>query len=313
MRKILMSTILSFLAILMVVLPVSAGGPVFPDVIPLPDGFRPEGIAVGPGSTFYTGSLADGAIYRGNLRTGQGKVFIPGEPGMASVGMAYDQRSKYLFVAGGATGLARVFDTRKGTLVASFQLTEPGNFINDVKITRWGAVFTNSNQPVLHVLPLGPRGRLPKADRVVDVPLSGDWEQVEGFNANGIEAPHSGRYLIVVNSTVGMLYRVNPKTGAATAIDLGGESMTMGDGLLLVGQTLYVVRNRANEIVVIKMKRDLSSGRVVDRITQDNFDVPTTLAKFGHSLYAPNAKFGTVEDPDTAPYEIVRIPLIRHR
>lgn len=311
MRKILLSTILSFLILMMVVLPVNARGPVFPDVIPLPVGFQPEGIAIGPGSTFYTGSLADGAIFRGNLRTGQGKVFIPGEPGMASVGMAYDPRSKYLFVAGGPTGLARVFDTRKGTLVASFQLAEPGNFINDVKITRWGAVFTNSSQPLLHILPLGPGGRLPKAAGVTDLTLSGDWEQVEGFNANGIEAVQSGKYLIVVNSTTGLLYQVNPKTGAATAIDLGGESVTMGDGLLLAGQTLYVVRNRANEIVVIKMKRDFSSGTIVDRITQANFDVPTTLAKFGHWLYAPNAKFGTVEDPNTAPYEIVRIPRYR--
>lgn len=308
MRKILWSIVLSFLAIVMIVIPVSAGGPVFPDVIPLPDGFRPEGIAVGPGSTFYTGSLADGAIYRGNLRTGEGRVFIEGEPGMVSVGMAYDARSKYLFVAGGATGMARVFDTRKGRLVASYQLAEPGNFINDVIVTRWGAVFTNSSQPMLHVVPLGPRGRLPKADRVVDLPLSGDWQQVEGFNANGIEATHSGRYLIVVHSTLGLLYRVDPKTGVATEIDLGGETVTMGDGLLLSGQTLYVVRNRANEIVVVKLKRDVLSGVVVDRFTQPNFDVPTTLAKFGHSLYAVNAKFGTVDDPDTAPYEIVRIP-----
>ncbi len=29
-----------------------------PKILPLPDGFRPEGVAVGRGTTFYVGSLA---------------------------------------------------------------------------------------------------------------------------------------------------------------------------------------------------------------------------------------------------------------
>ena len=49
----------------------------FPEVIALPDGFRPEGIA-SAGTTFYTGSLGGVGIYRGDLRTGEGAVFIPG-------------------------------------------------------------------------------------------------------------------------------------------------------------------------------------------------------------------------------------------
>ena len=30
------------------------------------------------------------------------------------------------------------------------------------------------------------------------------------------------------------------------------------------------------------------------------FDVPTTVARFGNSLYLPNARFGTVTNPETA-------------
>ena len=41
----------------------------FPDIVPLPTGFEPEGIAIGGGSTFYAGSLADGTIVAGDLRT----------------------------------------------------------------------------------------------------------------------------------------------------------------------------------------------------------------------------------------------------
>src|SRR3712207_3026169 len=43
----------------------------FPDLIKLPNGFEPEGIATGRGTSFYVGSLLDGRIYRGNLRTGR--------------------------------------------------------------------------------------------------------------------------------------------------------------------------------------------------------------------------------------------------
>ena len=51
--------------------------PVFPTRIELPNGFRPEGIAI-KGSTAYFGSLADGDIYAASLRTGKGKVISQG-------------------------------------------------------------------------------------------------------------------------------------------------------------------------------------------------------------------------------------------
>jgi sugar lactone lactonase YvrE len=308
MRKIKVSTILALSAILLLLLPVSAAAPVFPDLIELPVGFRPEGIAVGRGSTFFTGSLANGAIYRGDLRTGEGDILVAGQAGMVSVGMAYDRRSNALFVAGGGTGLARVFDADSGALLATYQLTAPGSFINDVIITRDAAYFTNSALPELYRLPLGPGGALPDPSEVEVIPLSGDWQQVAGFNANGIEASPNGKWLIVVNSTLGNLYRVDPDTGEAVLIDLGGESVSAGDGLLLRGSLLYVVRNQLNQIVVIDLSADYTSGTVVNRLTNPNFMVPTTAASFGNALYAVNAKFGN-PTPNDIPYEVVRVPL----
>lgn len=308
MQKIKWSTALALVAILALIVPTSAAAPAFPDLIILPTGFRPEGIVVGQSGTFYTGSLVGGAIYRGSLVTGKGSVFIPGQPGMVSVGMDYDVRSKYLFVAGGPTGLARVFDTRDGSLAAAYQLAAPGFFINDVIVTRTAAYFTNSSQPVLYRLPLGANGSLPGAGAVEEIALSGDWQQVAGFNANGIVADQFGKHLIVVNSTVGSLYLVDPASGVARMIDLGGESVSAGDGLLLRGQTLYVMRNQLNEIAVIELARDLASGVVVDRLTDPDFNVPTTIADFANSIYAVNAKFGNLT-PNDIPYEVVRLPL----
>jgi hypothetical protein len=101
----------------------SASAAQFPDVIPLPNGFRPEGIAVGTGSTFYVGSIPTGAVYRGDLRTGEGEVLVPAQSGRAAIGLKYDERTGLLFVAGGPTGFAFVYDGETGESIAAIQLT----------------------------------------------------------------------------------------------------------------------------------------------------------------------------------------------
>ncbi len=295
---------LMVIALLLAAVPALAGGDSFPKIIPLPEGFRPEGIALGKGSGFFAGSLANGAIYTGDLRTGEGGLLYSGVDGEVSVGMSFDKRSGYLFVAGGPTGVAKVFDTRSGEKIATYQLTGPGSFINDVIITRQAAYFTNSSAAELYKLPLAGGGRLPDPSEVEMLPLSGDWMQVAGFNANGIEASANGKSLIVVNSTTGNLYLVDPDSGEASLIDLGGETVTMGDGLLLEGRTLYVMRNRANLIAVVRLSSHLDSGEVVGGITDPAFDVPTTLLGFGKWIYAVNARFGST----ATDFDIVQVP-----
>src|SRR5688572_11937855 len=104
------------LAALLVFTPgVAAASPAFPTTIDLPNGFQPEGIAIGPGPVAYFGSLADGRIYRADLRTGRGRVISEG-PGTPSVGLKTDEKGR-LYVAGGAAGNARVIDTRTGEVL----------------------------------------------------------------------------------------------------------------------------------------------------------------------------------------------------
>ena len=277
----------------------------FPDRIELPDGFQPEGIAIGRGPVAWLGSLVDGDIYRVDLRTGAGQVVSEG-PGTPSVGLKSDRHGR-LFVAGGPAGDARVVDGRTGQLLASYQLTTDTSFINDVVLTRWGAWFTDSAQARLFLLPWGPRGTLPDADEVVTLPLGGEWVQGTGFGANGITTTPDNRALLVVNSATGLLYRVDPMTGAATEVDLGGLLLTNGDGLLRHGRILYAVQNQSNRIAKLVLDRTGSTGRLVDTITSDDFDVPTTVAEFGRWLYLPNARFGTEATPDTE-YWISRVP-----
>jgi len=287
---------------------------VYPEMIPLPvgvqpAGFQPEGIAAGDGNTAYVGSIATGGIYQIDLRSGQGQFLVPPEIGRAAIGLAFDRRTGYLYVSGGPSGKAFVYDTRSGDTLAEMTLASSSTtFVNDAVVAGDAVFFTESFQPVIYRVRLNKNGTLPDTPQVDTLPLGSDYDFVPGgFNTNGIDATPNGKQIVIVNSTLGALYLVDPETGAATPIDLGGATVTFGDGILLDGKTLYVVRNQANEIAVVDLNPDLSSGTLrPDTISSPGFAVPTTLAEFGSSLYAVNARFGTPPTPDTE-YQIVRV------
>jgi hypothetical protein len=279
---------------------VAAAAPSYPATIPLPRGFQPEGIAI-RANTFYVGSIPTGAVYRGNLRTGLGAVLVEGQTGRAAIGVAVDNRNR-LFVAGGPTGKAFVYNARNGAGIASYELGT--GFINDVVVTRTGAYFTNSNRAELYRIPIGNGGRL--GSTVQTIPLTGAFQLQMGFNANGIDATANGRWLVIVQSNAGKLFRVNPTTGATTEIALGGESVPNGDGILLAGKSLFVVQNQLNRIAVFRVDAALTTGRFVTRITDGRFAVPTTIDDLGRRLYAVNARFGA-PTPATTDYQVVQV------
>jgi sugar lactone lactonase YvrE len=278
----------------------------FPQTIALPNGFRPEGIVVGRGTTIYAGSIPTGAIYAADLRTGEGSILVAAQPGRMAIGLDFDTRTNYLYVAGGPTGDAYVYDAATGATIAVFELTTDTNtFVNDAIVTRDAVYFTDSFRPVLYRIALEPDGT--PSSVVEEIPLSGDFQFVAGaFNTNGIEATADGSALIIVNSTVGALYSVDPTTGEATLIDLDGVSVASGDGILLRGNTLYVVQNSLNQIAVVELDASLTSGTVTQLITDSRFDVPTTIDAFGGALYVVNARFSTPPTPDTT-YTIERV------
>lgn len=281
------------------VVPSASAGTVFPTTIDLPAGFQPEGIAIGPGPVAYLGSLADGSIYRADLVTGRGKIVSEG-PGTPSVGMKTDARGR-LFVSGGTAGDARVVDTRTGEILRSYQLATGASFVNDVVLTPSAAWFTDSLNQVLYKLSL-PGGKLPARAEVV--PITGDLVFQAGFNANGIARTPDGKALLVIQSNTGLLFRVST-SGVSTRVALD-DTLTNGDGLLLRGRTLYVVQNRLNTVAVLRLSDSGLSARVVDRLTDPRFDVPTTVGAFAGRLYLPNARFNTTPEP-TTPYQVVAI------
>jgi sugar lactone lactonase YvrE len=283
----------------------AASSKLFPDRIPLPNGWQPEGIAIGNGTTFYVGSIPTGAVYRGDLRTGKGAVLVRGAPGRAATGLKHDRGR--LFVAGASTGKAFVYDARSGATIRELRLAtgaEPA-FVNDVVVTRDAAYFTDSFRAVLYRLPLAKNGRPAAAARTL--PLTGDFRLVPGeFNLNGIDATPSGDELLAVQSTTGKLFTIDPRTGATSEVRLGGATLPNADGIVLSGRTLYVVQNRLNRISVVQLRPSLASGAVRRAITSPAFRVPTTAALHGAGLYAVNARFDTAAEPSTD-YDVVKV------
>jgi hypothetical protein len=268
-------TVAALVALVSLAVAATAVAQTLPRRIDLPNGWQPEGIAAGAGNQLFVGSIPTGAVIRVDARTGRSRIVV-------------------------ATGKAWVYSARTGRQLAAYQLAPRGadTFINDVVVTGQGAYFTDSRRNAIYRVPLD-------LSAAQTINLSGIPLQA-GNNLNGIVATPDGKSLIAVQTNAGALWDIDPATGKGTRIDLGGASVANGDGLLLSGRTLYVVRNRNNRIAVVNLQANLASGTVTRTITSSTFDVPTTIARIGDRLYAVNARFATTPSARTR-YWITRV------
>jgi sugar lactone lactonase YvrE len=277
-------------------------------VIILPGATSAEGIAGDGGATFYAGDLFAGDIFRGNLQRGTAERFIDAPAGRMAVGMAVNVAHDLLFVAGGFTGQAYIYDTVTGATVASYQFGTPAaSLINDVALTKDGAWFTDSFQAQLYFVPVSRAGVPGLTFRTLALsgpaaalsPASGT------VNLNGIQATANGKTLIVAHSANAQLYTVDPTTGASATI--AGVSVPNVDGIVLEAGRLWAVQNFSNQVSRIRLRPDLSSGVVEEVITSPLFQIPTTAARFGRRLAVVNAKFDTGIPPTADQYEVVLV------
>lgn len=286
---------LAALAALLIPAPVASAGQAQPgdesSVILLDGAKGAEGIAAGEGSTFYAGDLVTGDIYRGDIHKDTAKKFIDAPDGRVAVGLKADTRNDLLFVAGGPTGQAYVYDTDTKKTIKTYQLTEKAAFINDVALTDDGAWFTNSQQAELYFVPVDDDGEL---GDVRTLALKGPAAELSGdFNLNGIAYSRDARRLVVAHSANQALYTVSPRTGASKEID--GITVPNADGLVVKDSVVWVVQNFLNQVSRIRVNFHQSTGTVREVITSPDFNVPTTAALFDDSLAVVNAKFGVAK------------------
>lgn len=284
----------------------------FPDTVQLPADFSPEGIAGGRGTTFYAGSRpgpTGGAVYVGDLRTGEGELLVEPTPGGASICMTFDRSTGVLWVAGGPTGTVTGYDGRTGEVVARYTApaSPTGRFLNDVTISGDSVYVTDSFSAELVVVP-----RRSTADGALRLlPLTGDWDQSgTGFDANGIRTLPGGDLLVVDQGT---LLVVDPRTGVAERLEqTAGRELTAGDGLELRGSTLYVVYGFGEDSVAV-VDLDLAAGTFAttaaltkDAPVEDDLERPTTALFKAGALWVVNGKFASGPTTDQ---EVVRLPV----
>ena len=289
----------------------SEGAATAPEAIVLPGATSAEGIAHGEGSTFYAGDLFAGDVFRGDLEEGTAELFIDAPEGRWAVGMDADTRHDLLYVAGGGTGQAYVYDLRTGATVATYQFAPPSppdadpptTVVNDVTVTEAGAWFTESRRGVLYFVPIDRHGR-PGAE-FGTLTLRGPAAETPGpFNLNGIAAVRHGSTLVVAHSANGALYTVDPTKGDSARIT--GVSVPAVDGIVLDGRQLWAVQN-SNQVTEVRLSEDLTAGSVVEVITSDLFQVPATAIRHDGRLAVVNAKFDTGIPPTAEQYEVVLV------
>ncbi|GGU44130.1 SMP-30/gluconolactonase/LRE family protein [Lentzea flava] len=292
------SLVLAMMLILGLAAPAVAAQP--EKIIVLPGAKSAEGITEGRGTTFYAGDLFAGDIYRGDVRRGTAELFIDAPVGRAAVGMTADLRHDLLFVAGGFTGQAYVYDLCTGKTVAVYQFTEANvGMVNDVTLTADGAWFTDIRQAQLYFVPISRSGGLGQFRTLA---LTGPAGDASGsINNNGITTSPDSRSLIVAHTTRGELNKVDPRTGASETIQ--GVSVPGADGIVRDGRTMWVVHN--NKVSRIRLDRNTTAGTLEKVITSPIFQSPSTVAKFGDRLAVVNAKFDTGFPPTADQYEVM--------
>jgi len=278
----------------------------FPGVVTLPGATSAEGIATGIGSSFFAGDLVRGDIYRGDLRSGSASLIKVAPGGRMAFGMKVDVPDNLLFVAGGFTGQAYVYDARTGADVAVLQLANPGlgTLINDVVLADGAAWFTDSLPPLVYRLPIAAGGTIGTPSTLV---VTGPAAHLPGAfpppGMNGIAASPNGNTLIVAHSADGTLYTVDPETGASAAI--AGADVPNVDGILFEAGRVWAVQTFLNQLTELRVSSDLSAATVERIITNPLFEVPTAVARQGNRLAIINAKYDTGFPPTASGFEVV--------
>jgi len=312
----------------------------WPEAIAMPTGFEGEGIELGKGHEFFVGGFSfssvlvpafggpthpmseyAGAIYKGNLRTGEGAILVPPTDKPVS-GLSYDPRTDYLYAATGFTDLVNgiiidqgviVYDASSGEFIMEIEFGD-NIVINDCLVTRTAVYCTDSFNPNLYKLVLEKGGRLPSTPVFEVIPMPG-FEMPGLFNANGLVGDFDGKQLVIVNIDSGVLYRVDTASGEASPLEIEGTEQLFpnGDGLYLKGRTLYIMQNFFNKIAVVQLSGDLSGGEFIKNIPGEGeinpLDIATSIIGFGNGIYAINTHFEEFfwKDPALVQTEVVRL------
>lgn len=326
-------------------LALALGGPAGFAADPLPTQYIVPGSDTIPEGTtidevrdeIYTTSVTRGTIFRGRLTDTRLTEFLPpGKDGrIQTLGINVDAARNRLFICGGGTGLAFVYDTRNGQLLGKFKtdvaptsggtgtvhdiFVSSNTLVNDVAITPNGdAYFTDSIRPILFRLPASQLGQ-PNTTltletwrdftgTVLSYPIPDPNDFLTSVNANGITVTADGQYFIIVQTNTGKLFRVTIADKSVIEINAGSaRPAPVGAGLAMSGNTLYIV----SPVMPIKrftLSADFASATEVPLVNPPTFNNASAAALAGGRLYVVNAQILTfIGGTSTAPPFIISV------
>jgi Cu-Zn family superoxide dismutase len=255
-----------------------------------------EGIGIDePAGVFYVSGVNDGGdVYRGRLGREALERWVDGT-GTTGRGIDVDREGR-VFVAGGPSGTVRVFD-RSGALVTTLATGAPGSFLNDVAVDRDGSVYvTDSSLPTIWRITHTDGGWSIAA--WLDVrPTIHYTASTTDFDLGGIVT--SGRTLLTTQGTTGQLWRIGLDSRHIREVDLGGTRVVNADGIVLRGNTLWVVQNFSRQITELRLGGRFTAGTVRDVVATPPTRTFTTAKLARGQLLVVDSQFGF--DPAAAP------------
>jgi sugar lactone lactonase YvrE len=261
----------------------------------------------------YTGSIADGTVYRGRPGARTLDPFLPagqnGRTQVAGIKITGDR----LLLAGAFTGRYFTY-TATGKLVSAYTVPDTGEqtLVNDSAVAPNGDVYiTDSFRAVVY--------RIPAAE--VHAPATGTHRTLQiayhlpdyvagQSNGNGIVATSDGKALVIGYYYSGALYRLTLATGEVRKID--APALNSADGIALRGNTLYIDRAENNNVTTARLSADATQVTVVSERTYPGADTTTGVAVSGDRLLVTNSQMDTYlyGTPLTSPvFTVESLPL----
>ncbi len=113
-----------------------------------------------------------------------------------------------------------------------------------------------------------------------------------------------------VQSNTGHLGRISTRTKAVGQVAVGDLRLTNGDGLVLEGRMLYVVRNADQVIAAVRLNHHYTRGQIVEQLSLASFRFPTTAAALGDRLLVVNSQLNrrSAGQPSEQPFTVSLAP-----
>jgi len=265
-----------------------------------------EGIAIHPiDGMIYVSEVTSGRISRIDPENETSEVFLDTSPiRTEAVGLSFDSTGKQLWIAGGSTATAFVYDIATKALIASATSSEI-SFLNDVVVNENGiAFFSDSRSGNLFEATLANQSisfrslLTSKQASIID-------SKSRNASLNGVAV--SGSDILSVHTRSGRLYKIDA-TGSFIEMPVvdagvvGRDGISVENGIIYGVDLAYFNPDGKAGVIVSAYDSMTRSFRVKARVEDDSFDTPTTLAIHNGRICAANSQFG--QSSPTLPFTV---------